>query len=233
MENTRTHFIRRRHGASESELNSGPAVSMLPIGNKWKSSSVRSDCPSVEGSSFRPRKRLMERKDSQTSKGKKERNSRKASVRTGPKGEALVEISPALASLFRDFSDRSLEFSREVIERSGVAATTNNDRARLNIRIARTVFGKWSVEILTFLYSARVARFQELRKALGDISARVLSLKLARLEGLGFVHRAVIDTRPPGVEYSLTEKGREVAKLGEPVFLYLRLMEGSLNQTRR
>ena len=138
----------------------------------------------------------MERKDSQTSKGKKERNSRKASVRTGPKGEALVEISPALASLFRDFSDRSLEFSREVIERSGVAATTNTDHARLNIRIARTVFGKWSVEILTFLYSARVARFQELRKALGEISARVLSLKLARLEGLGFVHRAVIDTRP-------------------------------------
>src|SRR2546423_882862 len=122
--------------------------------------------------------------------------------------------------------------SREVIERSGVAATTNNDHARLNIRIARTVFGKWSVEILTFLYSARVARFQELRKALGEISARVLSLKLARLEGLGFVHRAVIDTRPPGVEYSLTDKGREVAKLGEPVFLYLRLMEGSLSSTR-
>ncbi len=174
----------------------------------------------------------MERKDPQTSKGKKERKARKAGVRTGTKGEAPVEISPALASLFRDFSDRSLEFSREVIERSGVAATTNNDHARLNIRIARTVFGKWSVEILTFLYSARVARFQELRKALGEISARVLSLKLARLEGLGFVHRAVIDTRPPGVEYSLTEKGREVAKLGEPVFLYLRLMEGSLSPTR-
>ncbi len=115
----------------------------------------------------------MERKDPQTSKGKKERKARKAGVRTGTKGEAPVEISPALASLFRDFSDRSLEFSREVIERRGVAATTNND-----------------------------------------------------------VHRAVIDTRPPGVEYSLTEKGREVAKLGEPVFLYLRLMEGSLSPTR-
>jgi len=31
----------------------------------------------------------------------------------------------------------------------------------------------------------------------------------------------------------LTEKGREVAKLGEPVFLYLRLMEGSLQGPRR
>src|SRR5437879_11209030 len=174
----------------------------------------------------------MERKDSQTSKGKKERNSRKASVRTGPKGEAPVEISPALASLFREFSDRSLDFSREVIERSGVAATTNNDHARLNIRIARTVFGKWSVEILTFLYSARVARFQELRKALGEISARVLSLKLARLEGLGFVHRAVIDTRTPGVENSLKDTGRGVTKLGEPVSWYMRLVEGTLRHTR-
>src|SRR5207302_9195105 len=115
----------------------------------------------------------------------------------------------------------------------GCAPATNNDSRRLTICFARTVFGKWSVVILTFLYSASVARFQELGKALGDISARVLSLKLARLVGLGFVHRAVIDPRRPGVEYSLTEKGREVAKLGEPVFLYLRLMEGSLNQIRR
>src|SRR5436309_15393927 len=135
----------------------------------------------------------MERKDAQTSKGKKERKARKAGVRTGPKGEAPVEISPALASLFRDFSDRSLEFSREVIERSGVAATTNNDHARLNIRIARTVFGKWSVEILTFLYSARIARFQELRKALGDMSARLLSLNPALHEGRRFVHRLLME----------------------------------------
>src|SRR5207244_10188056 len=113
MENTRTHFIRRQHGASESELNSGPVVSMLPIGNKWKSSSVRSDCPSVERSSFRPRKTLMERKESQTSKGKKERNCRKASIRTGPKGDAIVEISPALTSRFRDFSDPLLALAGE------------------------------------------------------------------------------------------------------------------------
>jgi DNA-binding HxlR family transcriptional regulator len=175
----------------------------------------------------------MDRKEPQTPKGKQARKSRKvASDRTVPREEARLGISPALAALFKDFSDRSLEFSREVMEQSGVAATTSTDHARLNIRIARTVFGKWSVEILTFLYTARMARFQEIRKTLGDISARVLSLKLARLEGLGFVHRAVLDTRPPGVEYSLTEKGREVAKLGEPVFLYLRLMEGSLAPSR-
>ncbi|TLZ54997.1 MAG: helix-turn-helix transcriptional regulator [Methanobacteriota archaeon] len=176
----------------------------------------------------------MERKEPLTPERRQKRKSGKVPTgKTGPQEEARLEINPALATLFREFSDRSLEFSREVTERSGVRVTSHADHARLNIRIARTVFGKWSVEILTFLYTASVARFQEIRKALGDISARVLSLKLARLEGLGFVHRAVLDTRPPGVEYSLTEKGREVAKLGEPVFLYLRLMEGSLQGPRR
>jgi len=82
---------------------------------------------------------------------------------------------------------------------------------------------------LTFLFTGGASRFQEIKKALGDISARVLSVKLARLERLGFVRRSVLDTRPPGVEYSLTEKGRQVARLGEPVFLYLRLTEGLLN----
>lgn len=176
----------------------------------------------------------MERKEPQTPKGRPARKSPKVpTVETDSTEEARLEMSPVLASLFRAFSERSSEFSREVIERSGLRTTTSADHARLNIRVARTLFGKWSVEILTFLYTAHVARFQEIRKALGDISARVLSLKLARLESQGFVHRAVLDTRPPGVEYSLTEKGRGVAKLGEPVFLYLRLMAGSLNPTRR
>src|SRR5438309_10390359 len=97
-ENTRTHFIVRRHGASESELISGPAVSMLPIGNKWKGSSARSVCPSVQGPLLRPRKRLMERKDPQTSKGTKDRKGRKAGVRTGPQAGATVESCPAVAS---------------------------------------------------------------------------------------------------------------------------------------
>src|SRR3989475_9865642 len=127
----------------------------------------------------------MERKEPLTPERRQKRKSGKVPTgKTGPQEEARLEINPALATLFREFSDRSLEFSREVTERSGVRVTSHADHARLNIRIARTVFGKWSVEILTFLYTASVARFQEIRKALGDISARVLSLKLARLEGL-------------------------------------------------
>lgn len=38
---------------------------------------------------------------------------------------------------------------------------------------------------------------------------------------------------PPGVHYSLTDEGLHVARLGEPVFLYLRLMRGLLAPGRR
>ena len=60
------------------------------------------------------------------------------------------------------------------------------------------------------------------------MSARILSVKLSRLKELGLVHREVLDTKPPRVQYSFTEKGLRVAKLGEPVFLYLRFAEGLL-----
>ena len=86
-------------------------------------------------------------------------------------------------------------------------------------------------DLLAFLFTGRVARFQEIKKALGPISSRVLSLKLSRLEQLDLVERTVFDTRPPRVQYALTPRGRRVARLGEPVFLYLRLTESSIVRT--
>jgi len=100
------------------------------------------------------------------------------------------------------------------------------------MQIARTVFSKWSIDILAFLFTGQAARFQEIKKALGRISSRVLSLKLSRLERLGLVERTVFATRPPRVQYALTPRGRRVARLGEPVFLYLRLTEKSMGLDR-
>lgn len=50
---------------------------------------------------------------------------------------------------------------------------------------------------------------------------RVLSEKLKMLEHQGLVQRMVMGSRPPGVRYSLTQSGLILARLGEPVFLYL------------
>jgi DNA-binding HxlR family transcriptional regulator len=163
-------------------------------------------------------------------RSKKRRPGKVLAVMTGSTGNASTFVNPQLAIRFREFADRCSDFSKEIVQASGTrVTTTSGDNARLNLRIARAVFGKWSVEILTFLYSSQQARFQEIKKALGEISARVLSLKLTRLEALGLVRRTVLDTKPPGVEYALTDKGLQAAKLGEPVFLYLRLTEGLLN----
>src|SRR2546425_718602 len=78
------------------------------------------------------------------------------------------------------------------------------------------------------IYAHKTLGFQEIRHAMPGMSARILSVKLSRLKELGLVHREVLDTKPPRVQYSFTEKGLRVAKLGEPVFLYLRFAEGLL-----
>jgi DNA-binding HxlR family transcriptional regulator len=61
---------------------------------------------------------------------------------------------------------------------------------------------------------------------LKGVSSRVLSKKLKMLEDRGLIGRTVLGTRPPRVQYALTEKGRTIAALGEPVVLYLLFKEG-------
>jgi len=90
-----------------------------------------------------------------------------------------------------------------------------------NLEIARTVFGKWCIEIFLVLSNLGPIGFERLRRRLGPISARVLSRKLKMMEEQGMVLRTLIDSRPPSVRYSLTEKGVTVAKIGAPVFLFI------------
>ncbi len=53
-------------------------------------------------------------------------------------------------------------------------------------------------------------RFNELRKALGSISQRMLTLTLRALERDGLVTRTVFPTIPPRVDYELTKLGRSL-----------------------
>ena len=63
---------------------------------------------------------------------------------------------------------------------------------------------------------------EAMKKSLRGISPRVLSERLKRLEKDGLTKREVQNTLPIRVLYRLTETGLMAAKLGEPVFLYLR-----------
>lgn len=131
----------------------------------------------------------------------------------------------ALDKRFREFADRSALFSGEVIRDLSGRPPDRSTLLENNLNIARVIFGKWTIEILAILYNLDSAGFQELRRMLGSITSRVLSQKLKMMETQGLVQRMVIDSRPVGVRYALTEKGSTVAKLGEPVFLFLRVSE--------
>jgi DNA-binding HxlR family transcriptional regulator len=72
---------------------------------------------------------------------------------------------------------------------------------------------KWTVLVVTMLGDGP-KRFNELRRALGSISQRMLTLTLRGLERDGLVTRTVFPTVPPRVEYDLTRLGRSLL---EPV----------------
>lgn len=66
---------------------------------------------------------------------------------------------------------------------------------------------QWSLLVLQAL-AARVMRFGEINRAIGDISKQMLSRTLKRLEQDGFVRRTLFPEIPPRVEYALTDLGR-------------------------
>src|SRR5512142_1099030 len=68
---------------------------------------------------------------------------------------------------------------------------------------------RWSLLVLLHLETGTL-RFSDLRRAVGDISQRMLSQTLRRLEEDGLVSREVFPTVPPRVDYSLTELGRSL-----------------------
>ena len=68
---------------------------------------------------------------------------------------------------------------------------------------------KWSVLVVTRL-GDRPMRFNELRRTIGGISQRMLTLTLRGLERDGLVTRTVFPTIPPRVDYALTPLGRDL-----------------------
>lgn len=68
---------------------------------------------------------------------------------------------------------------------------------------------RWTVSIL-WASSEGASRFNELRRAVGDIPPTTLTLRLSELEEAGVLERHVVASRPPRVEYVLTAHGRRL-----------------------
>lgn len=68
---------------------------------------------------------------------------------------------------------------------------------------------KWKVLILRDLMTG-TKRFGELKKCVGNVSQKMLTVQLRAMEANGLVHREVYAEVPPRVEYSLTDLGRSL-----------------------
>ncbi|TJV00280.1 MAG: helix-turn-helix transcriptional regulator [Mesorhizobium sp.] len=75
--------------------------------------------------------------------------------------------------------------------------------------VIQGVSGKWR-SLLMMALAEQPYRFGELRRLVPDISQRMLTQTLYDLQRDGYVHREVFPTKPPSVEYSLTDLGRSM-----------------------
>jgi len=80
---------------------------------------------------------------------------------------------------------------------------------------------KWSLLVVELLGEG-TRRFSELRRAIDDISQRMLTLTLRRLERDGLVRRTVHPVVPPQVDYDLTDLGVTLLDAVAPLVAWAR-----------
>lgn len=136
--------------------------------------------------------------------------------------------------LFRDLLERfalmaetTYRFSREIYTQVEDPPEADVERSvRRNLAIARRVFAGGFLEILAVVYLRKSVPFEELERDLDGPTGKLLANKLESLEESGLVQRESRLDRPESTRYSLTHKGLIIARLGEPIFQYLRMAEG-------
>ena len=71
---------------------------------------------------------------------------------------------------------------------------------------------KWALLILRELHNDGTKRFNDLIREMENISPRTLSKRLKELEKLELISKKRFNEIPPRVEYSLTNRGKELIK---------------------
>lgn len=96
--------------------------------------------------------------------------------------------------------------------------------------ILSRVGDKWTVLIVIMLADGP-RRFNELKRMIGGISQRMLTLTLRGLERDGLVTRTIFPTIPPRVDYALTPLGQSlrgpIEALGDWAFAHIGVVEGA------
>ena len=83
-----------------------------------------------------------------------------------------------------------------------------------SIGFSMTVIGsKWRAIILWHILKTRPIRYGQLKKAIPNISHKILTQELRKLEMDGLIKRTSYPTIPPKVEYLLTDKGSSLESI--------------------
>lgn len=106
----------------------------------------------------------------------------------------------------------------------------STDCQAVNSVLAR-VGDKWSVLTIVLLGDGP-KRFNEMKRLVGGISQRMLTLTLRGLERDGLVTRTVYPTIPPRVDYELTPLGRSLRQAVEPLGQWARSHVPDIHKAR-
>lgn len=106
------------------------------------------------------------------------------------------------------------------------------DAARCPVRNVLDRLGdKWTTLIVMAL-ARRPHRFSEIRRAVPDISKRMLTQTLRDLERDGLLSRQVFPTKPPSVEYRLTKLGESLLDPLAALIMWAEAAQGRIGTAR-
>lgn len=91
---------------------------------------------------------------------------------------------------------------------------------------------RWSLLTLHELMQTPVIRFGEFRRAIPDISPRMLSQTLRCLEQDGLIQREAYATIPPRVDYSLTPLGQSFMGVVEQLLQWAKVHQDDIHLAR-
>jgi DNA-binding HxlR family transcriptional regulator len=97
--------------------------------------------------------------------------------------------------------------------------------------VLQRIGDKWTVLVVGELGNG-AKRFNEIRRSLGSISQRMLTLTLRGLERDGLVTRTVHPTVPPRVDYELTKLGRSLLEPVNGLGLWARQNQPAIQAAR-
>lgn len=103
-----------------------------------------------------------------------------------------------------------MDLATENPSAASIAAARSGNLADCPVRgVLDQIGDKWST-LLVMILADEPQRFGALRRAVPDISQRMLTQTLRDLQRDGLIARRVLPTQPPGVEYRLTELGHSL-----------------------